>query len=76
MGAVKAYTTYIIAREGLPEWHIVGLDKAIEAINLNGRDMPAEYRETAKEGLARCCYRRVSGKTGFARYRLLASCFR
>ncbi len=55
MGAVKAYTAYLIAREGLPDWHMVGLDKAIEAMNMTGRDMRAEYRETAKGGLARCC---------------------
>ncbi len=55
MGAVKAYTAWLIAREGLPDWHIVGLDKAIEAMNLTGRDMRVEYRETSQGGLARCC---------------------
>ncbi|MFH2119676.1 MAG: L-serine ammonia-lyase [Pseudomonadota bacterium] len=55
MGAVKAYTAYLIAREGLPVWHIVGLDKAVEAMNLTGRDMKVEYRETSQGGLARCC---------------------
>ncbi len=55
MGAVKAYTSYLIAREGLPDWHIVGLDKAIEAMKQTGRDMRSEYRETAQGGLARCC---------------------
>jgi L-serine dehydratase len=55
MGAVKAYTSYLIAREGLPDWHIVGLDKAIEAMKQTGRDMKSEYRETAQGGLARCC---------------------
>jgi L-serine dehydratase len=55
MGAVKAYTAWLIAREGLPVWHIVGLDKAVEAMNLTGRDMKVEYRETSQGGLARCC---------------------
>ena len=55
MGAVKAYTAYLIAREGLPQWHIVGLDTAVEAMRQTGRDMKAEYRETSQGGLARCC---------------------
>ncbi|MHC1727587.1 MAG: L-serine ammonia-lyase [Syntrophobacteraceae bacterium] len=55
MGAVKAYTSWLIAREGLPDWHIVGFDKAVEAMNLTGRDMRVEYRETSLGGLARCC---------------------
>ncbi len=55
MGAVKAWTSYLIAREGLPDWHIVGIDKAIEAMKQTGRDMKSEYRETAQGGLARCC---------------------
>ena len=55
MGAVKAYTAWLIAREGLPVWHIVGLDNAVEAMNLTGRDMKVEYRETSQGGLARCC---------------------
>lgn len=55
MGAVKAYASFLIAREGLPDWHVVGLDKAIEAMNLTGRDLKPEYRETARGGLARSC---------------------
>ncbi len=55
MGAVKAYTSYLIAREGLPDWHMVGLDKAIEAMRQTGQDMKSEYRETAQGGLARLC---------------------
>ncbi len=55
MGAVKAYTAYLIAREGLPEWHVIGLDKVIEAMKITGHDMRVEYRETAKGGLAKCC---------------------
>ena len=55
MGAIKAYTAYLIAREGLPQWHIVGLDTAVEAMRQTGRDMKAEYRETSQGGLARCC---------------------
>lgn len=55
MGAVKAYTSYLIAREGVPEWHLVSLDKAVAAMNMTGRDMPFQYRETSLGGLARCC---------------------
>jgi len=55
MAAVKAWTAYLIAKEGLPEWHKVGLDKAIEAMLQTGRDMKAEYRETALGGLAKVC---------------------
>jgi L-serine dehydratase len=55
MGAVKAHTAYLIAREGLPDWHIVGLDKAVKAMVLTGRDMPVQYRETSEGGLAKCC---------------------
>ncbi len=55
MGVVKAYTAWLISREGLTDWHIVGLDKAIEAMRQTGRDMKVEYRETSQGGLARCC---------------------
>ncbi|PKN04826.1 MAG: L-serine ammonia-lyase [Deltaproteobacteria bacterium HGW-Deltaproteobacteria-9] len=55
MGAVKAYTAYLIAREGIPEWHLVGLDKAVKAMMLTGRDMQPKYKETAEGGLAKCC---------------------
>ncbi len=54
MGAVKAYSSWLIAREGLPVWHLVGLDSAVEAMNQTGRDMKMEYRETSLGGLARC----------------------
>jgi len=39
----------------VPEWHLVSLDKAIAAMNMTGRDMPFQYRETSLGGLARCC---------------------
>lgn len=55
MGAVKAYTAFTIASGGIPEWHIVGLDKAVKAMALTGRAMPGAYKETARGGLARCC---------------------
>lgn len=54
MGAVKAYTAYTIACAGIPEWHIVGLDKAVKAMAMTGRDMPCQYKETSRGGLARC----------------------
>jgi len=55
MGAVKAYTAYLIAREGIPEWHLVGFDKAVQAMMQTGRDMQSKYKETSEGGLATCC---------------------
>lgn len=55
MGAAKAYTAYNIACAGIPEWHVVGLDKAVQAMAMTGRDMPCQYKETSRGGLARCC---------------------
>lgn len=55
MGAVKAYTAYLIACAGIPEWHMVGLDKVIKAMAITGRAMPCQYKETSRGGLARCC---------------------
>jgi len=55
MGAVKAYTAYLIACAGIPEWHVVGLDKVIKAMAMTGRDMPCQYKETSRGGLAHCC---------------------
>lgn len=55
MGAVKAYTSYLIAREGIPEWHVVRFDKAVQAMAQTGRDMSTKYKETAEGGLAKCC---------------------
>jgi len=53
MGAVKAYASYLIAREGIPEWHVVGFDKVVEAMMQTGRDMSTKYKETAEGGLAK-----------------------
>jgi L-serine dehydratase len=55
MGAVKAYASYLIAAGGIPEWHVVGLDKALKAMSLTGRDMSTRYKETSEGGLAKCC---------------------
>lgn len=55
MGAVKAYAAYTIACAGIPEWHVVGLDKAVKAMAMTGRAMPCQYKETSKGGLSRCC---------------------
>jgi L-serine dehydratase len=55
MGAVKAYNAYLIARAGLSDWHVVGLDTAIRAMALTGHDMMSKYKETARGGLAKCC---------------------
>lgn len=42
-------------RAGIPEWHVVSLDKAVRAMALTGRDTPCQYKETSRGGLARCC---------------------
>ncbi|KHK00887.1 L-serine ammonia-lyase [Desulfovibrio sp. TomC] len=52
MGAVKAYTAYLIAAAETPDHHKVGLDQAIEAMEATGRDMHCKYKETAQGGLA------------------------
>lgn len=55
MGAIKAYSAYLIAREGIPEWHLVSFDKAVRAMLITGRDMQSKYKETSEGGLAKCC---------------------
>lgn len=55
MAAIKSYAAYLIASEGIPEWHKVSLDRVIEAMRLTGRDMSPKYKETAEGGLAICC---------------------
>jgi len=52
MGAVKAYTAYIISSDEPPAQHKVGLDQAIAAMLATGRDMCAKYKETSQGGLA------------------------
>jgi L-serine dehydratase len=52
MGAVKAYNAYLLASLGDPRRHKVGLDAAVTAMALTGRDMSAKYKETAMGGLA------------------------
>ena len=52
MGAVKAYTAYLIASDESPDHHKVGLDEAIAAMLATGRDMNCNYKETARGGLA------------------------
>ncbi|MDD2236740.1 MAG: L-serine ammonia-lyase [Kiritimatiellae bacterium] len=52
MGAVKAYTAYLIAGAEISRFHRVDLDKTIRAMVETGRDMNPKYRETAAGGLA------------------------
>ena len=50
MGAVKAYNAFLIARDEIPEWHIVDLDKAIWVMAETGKDMCTKYKETSEGG--------------------------
>jgi L-serine dehydratase len=52
MGAVKAYTAYVISSIEIPRHHKVGFDNVLRAMAETGRDMDAKYRETAMGGLA------------------------
>lgn len=52
MGAVKAYTAFLIASAVASDRHKVGLDQAMRAMYQTGRDMAAKYKETALGGLA------------------------
>jgi L-serine dehydratase len=52
MGAVKAYTAYLISSDEPQAQHKVGLDQAIAAMLATGRDMCAKYKETSLGGLA------------------------
>jgi L-serine dehydratase len=54
MGAVKAYTSQLIANTEVPEWHLVDLDRCISAMAETGRDMCGKYKETSEGGLAVC----------------------
>ncbi len=54
MGAVKAYNAFLLARDEIPEWHVVDLDKAIWVMGETGKDMCSKYKETAEGGLALC----------------------
>lgn len=54
MGAVKAYTSFLIANTEVPEWHLVDLDRCIRAMAETGRDMCNKYKETSEGGLAVC----------------------
>jgi L-serine dehydratase len=51
MGAVKAINASRIALQGDGK-HVVSLDKAIATMRVTGADMPSQYKETARGGLA------------------------
>ncbi|NCC24057.1 MAG: L-serine ammonia-lyase [Deltaproteobacteria bacterium] len=52
MGALKAYTAYLIASAEVSKHHKVDLDQTIRAMAETGRDMSAKYKETSTGGLA------------------------
>ena len=52
MGALKAYTAFLIASAEIPGNHKVDLDQTIQAMGETGRDMCSKYKETSQGGLA------------------------
>lgn len=54
MGAVKAYTAFMIASSEEHTRHKVGLDVTIKAMADTGRDLSCKYKETSQGGLATC----------------------
>jgi L-serine dehydratase len=52
MGALKAYTSCLIASAEVASHHKVDLDQAVRAMAETGRDLSVKYRETATGGLA------------------------
>jgi L-serine dehydratase len=52
IGAVKAYTSFLIAKTEFSGHHKVDFDKVLEAMYETGLDMRRKYRETGKGGLA------------------------
>ena len=52
MGALKAYTAFLIASAEIPGNHKVDLDQVIRAMAETGRDMCTKYKETSLGGLA------------------------
>ncbi len=54
MGALKAYTAFLIASAEIPGNHKVDLDQVIRAMAETGHDMCNKYKETSLGGLAHC----------------------
>lgn len=52
MGAVKAYNAYLIATTVEAAYHMVDLDKVVQAMKETGFDMSQKYKETSEGGLA------------------------
>jgi L-serine dehydratase len=52
MGAVKAYTAYLIATTEISRFHRLNLDGTLHTMLITGRDLQSKYRETAQGGLA------------------------
>ena len=52
MGAVKAYSAFLIATMEIPSHHLVSFDVVIRTMAETGKDMSTKYKETSKGGLA------------------------
>ena len=51
-GAMKAFTAFCIASEGIETRHRIDLDTTIAAMAMTARDMNRKYKETSEAGLA------------------------
>ena len=54
IGAVHAYSSYLLAMVGDPGKQKVKFDQAVQAMLETGRDMSTKYKETSRGGLAVC----------------------
>lgn len=54
IGAVHAYSSYLLALAGDPKKQKVKFDQVVHAMLVTGRDMSSKYKETSKGGLAVC----------------------
>ncbi|OGV47993.1 MAG: L-serine ammonia-lyase [Lentisphaerae bacterium GWF2_52_8] len=54
VGAVTAYTAYLLASAGDPHKQKLKFDEVVEAMLETGRDMSKKYKETSRGGLAVC----------------------
>ena len=52
LGAVKAWTGYLIARNEIPANRRVDFDTTVSAMALTAKEMNAKYKETSEGGLA------------------------
>ncbi len=52
MGAIKAYTAYLLSSSGNASAQKISLDSVIKVMRATGRDMSKKYKETSQAGLA------------------------